>query len=96
MKTKLMFAAAALIAAPAVAQQGDPIEAAKAVDACNGNEVINAVWQDDGRLGVTCPRGSVEGATTGNGATNFALPAIIALVIGAAAVGGSGSTSDTN
>ncbi len=78
------------------AERGDPIAAANAVDACGGNPVIDAVWQDDGRLAVTCPSGSVENASNGGGATNFAIPAIIALVVGAAAIGGSGSTSDTN
>lgn len=99
MNFKTLGTALALFAIPALAlaQQGDPVEAANTVDACNGNAVISAVWQDDGRLAVTCPRGSVVGAAAaGAGATNFALPLLLVLVAGAAAIGGGGSTSSTN
>ncbi len=99
MKLKLIISAAILSIQPAFAfaQQADPMESANAIDACNGSEVVSAVWLPDGRLGVTCPRGAVSntGGGGGGGATNFALPALIALALGAAALGGSSSTSGT-
>lgn len=100
MKTISFFCALAVCAAPSFvsAQQGDPVEAARAVDACNGNHIIKAVWLDDGRLGVTCPEGSVENTVIGGGggATNFAIPLLLGVVAAAAAAGGGGSTSGTN
>lgn len=98
MKLISIISAAVLCATPnlLLAQdRGNPMDAAKTVDACNGATVTSAVWQDDGRLAVTCPRGSVESAS-GAGATNFLLPGIIIMVVAAAAAGGGGSTSDTN
>lgn len=98
MKLKNIISIVVLCAAPTLLlaqDRGNPMDAAKAVDACNGATITSAVWQDDGRLAVTCPRGSGQ-SVGGAGATNFVLPAIILLVIGAAAAGGGGSTSSTN
>ena len=98
MNLKSVIPAIVLAAAPSLLfaqQQGDPLEAARAVDACNGREVINAVWQPDGRLGVTCPRGAGVAPAAGAGATNFLLPGLLAVLAAAAAAGGGSSTSGT-
>ncbi len=94
MKTKSILTVLVLCAAPsfAFAQQGDPLEAAKVIDACDGNRVIKAAWLDDGRLAVTCPKG----VTDAGFATNFAIPLLFGAITAAAAAGGGGSTSGTN
>jgi hypothetical protein len=98
MKFQRVFAGILLISAPSVllAQQGDPIEAAKAVDACNGQQVTSASWQSSGQLFVVCPKGSGTSAANQGGATNFAVPALLGLLAAGATLGGGSSTNSTS
>lgn len=74
------------LAAPsfALAQATDPAAVAQATaqNVCGEAAVIRAIFLDDGRMEVTCPRGSVPGAT-GLGGTTVSTTALAA---GAAAV----------
>jgi hypothetical protein len=98
MRTKKLVSAIILSIAPSIlfAQETrDPLQVAGTIDACNGASPVSAEWLEDGRLGVTCPRGSVKNAAAGAGATNLAIPLLGVVFLGALA-GGSGSTSSTN
>ncbi len=79
------------------------MEIARAQDACGENgTIVSARFLEDGRVGVRCARpagilGGGGGAAGGAVATNFVPIAggLFAVVLGAAAIGNSSSTSDT-
>ena len=71
----------------ALAQATDPaaVELANAQQVCGAASAIRAIFLEDGRLQVTCPRGSVPAnanALTGTGLT----PGLIAAGVGAVLV----------
>lgn len=64
---------------------GNPVQIAQSLDACNGAEIIDAVFLDTGQLQVTCPRGSTQGPTGGGGAlagTGLSAGAAAGLLLG--------------
>ena len=109
MKRTMLATAIALLASTSVYAAGDSAEAleiARAQEACGDGmnaRILSARYLEDGRIGVRCASGAVlpgagGGAAGGAVAPNFvpALGGLVAVVLGAAAVGGSSSsTSDT-
>lgn len=107
MKRTMFATTIALLAATGSYAAGDSAEAieiARAQEACGdglNGRIVSARFLEDGRVGVRCASGAVlpggGGAAGGAVATNFvpALGGLFAVVLGAAAVGGSSSTSDT-
>lgn len=95
---------------PGLAQQSTAMEIAQAREACGddlNDTIISARFLEDGRVAVRCARpagaiaaGSGAAATGAAAATAGAVsPGVLAglftIVLGAVAVGGSSSTSDT-
>ena len=107
MKRTMLATAIALLASTSAYAAGDSSEAleiARAQEACGDGlnaRIVSARFLEDGRVGVRCAAGAVlprGGAGAGGAvATNFvpAIGGLFAVVLGAAAVGGSSSTSDT-
>lgn len=108
MKRTMLATAIALLASTSAYAAGDSAEAldiARAQEACGDGlnaRIVSARFLEDGRVGVRCAAGAPilgggAGAAGGAVATNFvpALGGLFAVVLGAAAVGGSSSTSDT-
>ena len=108
MKRTMLATAIALLASTSAYAAGDSAEAidiARAQEACGDGmnaRIVSARFLEDGRVGVRCASGAVlpgggGGAAGGAVATNFvpALGGLFAVVLGAAAIGGSSSTSDT-
>ena len=111
MNKKLFAMAFGLLASTSAYAAGDSAEAmeiARAQEACGeglNDTIISAEYREDGKIGVRCarPAGAVLGAGAGAGTallaggtfSTVAAGSIFAVVLGAAAVGGSSSTSDT-
>ena len=109
MKRTMLATAIALLASTSAYAAGDAADAlriARAQEACGEGlnaRIVSARYLEDGRVGVRCASGAIlpgagGGAAAGGAvATNFvpALGGLFAVVLGAAAVGGSSSTSDT-
>jgi hypothetical protein len=109
MKRITLATTIALLASTGAYAQGtnaEALEIARAQEACGddlNSLILSARFLEDGRVGVRCAAGAVipgGGAGAGAGgavATNFvpALGGLFVAVLGAAAVGGASSTSDT-
>ena len=107
MKRITLATTIALLASTGAYAQGtnaEALEIARAQEACGddlNSLILSARFLEDGRIGVRCAAGAVvPGGGAGAGgavATNFvpALGGIFVTLLGAAAVGGASSTSDT-
>lgn len=99
MKSVFTFATIAVFAATtsamAATESSTAMEIAVAQQACGEDgTIVSARFLEDGRVGVRCSDGA-GGFLSGAGGSGAAIAGLFTLVLGAAALGDSSSTSDT-